>query len=64
MVRVATWHDWIFVNLNGTAPPLEDFVAPLRTWLDGIPDRIGMPGRWCGRSGGLVSRMTDKSDEQ
>ena len=35
-VRVAAWHDWIFVNLNGTAPPLEDFVAPLRTWLDGI----------------------------
>ena len=35
-VRVATWHDWIFVNLNGTAPPLEDFVAPLRIWLDEI----------------------------
>ena len=35
-VRAATWHDWIFVNLNGTAPPLEDFVAPLGTWLDGI----------------------------
>ena len=35
-VRSATWHDWIFVNLNGAAPPLEDFVAPLRTWLDGL----------------------------
>ena len=35
-VRSASWHDWIFVNLNGTAPPLEDFVAPLRTWLVGL----------------------------
>ena len=35
-VRVATWHDWVFVNLNESAPPLEDFVAPLRIWLDGI----------------------------
>ena len=26
-VRVATWHDWVFVNLNGGAPPLEDVVA-------------------------------------
>ena len=35
-VKVATWHDWIFVNLNGTAAPLEEFVAPLRSWLEGI----------------------------
>ena len=35
-VRSETWHDWIFVNLNGAAPPLEDFVAPLRRQLDGI----------------------------
>ena len=35
-VRSASWHDWIFVNLNGAAPPFEDFVAPLRTWLDGL----------------------------
>ena len=35
-VRVAAWYDWIFVNLNGAAPPLEEFVAPLRSWLDGI----------------------------
>ena len=34
-VRVAIWHDWIFVNPNGNAPPLEEFVAPLRSWLDG-----------------------------
>ncbi len=35
-VRVATWHDWVFVNLNGTAPPIEDFVAPLQRHLGGL----------------------------
>ncbi len=35
-VRSAAWHDWIFVNPDGAAPPLEDFVAPLRDRLDGI----------------------------
>ena len=35
-VRSATWHDWVFVNLNGAAPPLEDFVAPLLDLLDGL----------------------------
>ena len=35
-VRSATWHDWIFVDLKGGAPPLEDFVAPLRNRLDGL----------------------------
>lgn len=35
-IRSGTWHDWIFVNLNGAAPPLEDFIAPLRRRLDGI----------------------------
>ena len=35
-VRCATWHDWIFVDLGGGAPPLEDFVAPLRNRLDGL----------------------------
>ena len=35
-VRVATWHDWIFVNLSGAAPPIEDFVAPLQGWLSGF----------------------------
>ena len=34
-VRSATWHDWIFVNLSGAAPPFEEFVAPLRSRLDG-----------------------------
>ena len=28
-VRSATWHDWIFVNLNGAAPPFDDFIAPV-----------------------------------
>ena len=35
-VRSATWHDWIFVNLSGCAPPFEDFVAPLERHLEGI----------------------------
>ena len=32
-VRSETWHDWVFVNLDGAAPPLEDFLAPLRRRL-------------------------------
>ena len=35
-VRSATWHDWIFVDLQGSAPPLEEFVAPLEPRLDGL----------------------------
>ena len=35
-VRVATWHDWIFVNLNGDAPPIEDFIAPIQNLLEGL----------------------------
>ena len=35
-VRVATWHDWIFVNLNGEAPPIEDFIAPIQRHLKGM----------------------------
>ena len=35
-VRVATWHDWIFVNLSGDAPPLEDVVAPLQSQFGGL----------------------------
>ena len=34
-VRSAVWYDWIFVDLSGEAPPLEDFVAPLVKRLDG-----------------------------
>ena len=35
-IRTATWHDWVFVNLDGTAPPLEDCLAPLRRWIEGL----------------------------
>ena len=35
-VGVATWHDWIFVNLSGDAPPIEEFVAPLQSWIGGF----------------------------
>ena len=27
-VRSATWHDWVFVNLDGKAPPFEEYMAP------------------------------------
>ncbi len=29
-VRVDTFLDWVFVNLDGNAPPLEEYVQPLR----------------------------------
>lgn len=35
-VRHGVWHDWIFVNLSGTAPDFEAFVSPLSKWLEGI----------------------------
>ena len=35
-VRSETWHDWIFVDLSGAAPPFEDFIAPLQRRLDGL----------------------------
>lgn len=35
-VRAATWHDWIFVNLSGTAPPLDECVAPLQRRIGGV----------------------------
>ena len=28
-VRIKVWHDWIFINLNGNAPPFEEYAAPL-----------------------------------
>lgn len=28
-VRCAQWHDWLFINVDGNAKPLTDFVAPL-----------------------------------
>ncbi len=40
-VRFAAWHDWIFVNLSGSAPDFDDFVAPMARWLEGIDfDRV------------------------
>ena len=42
-VRSATWHDWIFVNLDGAAPPFEDFTAPLERRLDGF-DGLDLSG--------------------
>jgi choline monooxygenase len=35
-VRFAVWHDWIFVNLCGSAPDFDDYVAPLARWLKDI----------------------------
>ena len=35
-VRIAVWHDWIFVNLDGKAPAFEDYAAPLFKRLEGI----------------------------
>ncbi len=34
-VNCSQWHDWIFVNLDGTAGPLEDHLAPLTARLTG-----------------------------
>ena len=40
-VRFAVWHDWIFVNLCGSAPDFDDYVAPLARWLKDIDfDRV------------------------
>jgi choline monooxygenase len=35
-VRSATWHDWIFVNIDGNASPIEDHVAPLAKLIAGM----------------------------
>lgn len=35
-VRFHVWHDWIFANLDGKAPPFEDYAAPLIRQLEGI----------------------------
>ena len=35
-VRFAVWHDWIFINLSGTAPDFDEFVAPLARWLEDV----------------------------
>ena len=35
-VRMAIWHDWIFINLSGTASDFDDFAQPLMARLEGI----------------------------
>lgn len=40
-VRMAIWHDWIFVNLSGDAEDFDAFIAPLAGRLDGLDlDRL------------------------
>ena len=40
-VRCEVWHDWIFVNPDGKAPPLADFVAPMAARLSFVDfDRL------------------------
>ena len=40
-VRCESWHDWIFINLHGDAPPLTEFIAPLAKQLDFVDfDRL------------------------
>ena len=33
-VRCDIWHNWIFINVDGNAPPLEAFVAPMAERFD------------------------------
>ena len=35
-VRLAIWHDWIFVNLSSDAPEFEEYSAPLIKYFDDI----------------------------
>ena len=35
-VRSHVWHDWIFVNLDGNAPPFEEYATPLINRLEGV----------------------------
>ena len=35
-VRCRVWHDWIFINLDGEAEDLDDFVAPLARRLEDL----------------------------
>ena len=34
-VRTESWHDLVFVNISGDAPPLNEFLAPLEKRLEG-----------------------------
>jgi choline monooxygenase len=33
-VRLARWHDWLFINLDGNAPPFEEYAAPFLSYFD------------------------------
>jgi len=35
-VRTSVWHNWILVNFDGRAPPIEDFVSPLATFYHDV----------------------------
>ena len=35
-VRLAIWHDWIFVNLSADAPAFEEYSAPLMKYFEDI----------------------------
>jgi choline monooxygenase len=35
-VNCATWYDWVFINIDGNAGLIEDFVAPLERQLEGL----------------------------
>lgn len=48
-VRCAVWHHWIFVNLDGKAPPIEDHVKPLEDLVAGTEfgaTRVGKRVDW------------------
>ena len=48
-VRCAVWHHWIFVNLDGKAPPIEKHVEPLETLVAGTEigaTRMGKRQDW------------------
>lgn len=46
-VRVGMWLDFIFVNLSGDAPPLDQVVAPLAgQWRDYATDRLVHGASW------------------
>ncbi len=34
-IRSVTWHDWVFVNLDGQAEPFAAFIAPVERELEG-----------------------------
>lgn len=35
-IRTALWHNWILINLDGHAPPIEEYVKPLADYLDDV----------------------------